>query len=66
VPASLSLLRATFTEAEERNRAIGVYGAMAALGFVLGMVGGGVITDFLGWRWLGGSSLEDQVRAMRS
>src|ERR671917_477111 len=52
VPASLSLLTAIFTEGEERNRAIGLYGAMAALGFVVGMVGGGVITEFLGWRWV--------------
>ena len=52
VPASLSLLTATFAEGEERNRAVGVYGAMAALGFVVGMVGGGVITEFLGWRWV--------------
>jgi EmrB/QacA subfamily drug resistance transporter len=52
VPASLSLLTATFAEGEERNRAVGVYGAMAALGFVVGMVGGGVITEFLGWRWI--------------
>ena len=52
VPASLSLLTAIFAAGEERNRAIGLYGAMAALGFVVGMVGGGVITDLLGWRWV--------------
>jgi EmrB/QacA subfamily drug resistance transporter len=52
VPASLSLVTAIFAEGEERNRAIGVYGAMAALGFVVGMVGGGVITELLGWRWV--------------
>ena len=52
VPASLSLLTAIFAEGEERNRAIGVYGAMAALGFVVGMVGGGVITEYMGWRWV--------------
>ncbi|MDP8947173.1 MAG: MFS transporter [Actinomycetota bacterium] len=52
VPASLSLLTVVFAEGEERNRAIGVYGAMAALGFVVGMVGGGVITELLGWRWV--------------
>jgi EmrB/QacA subfamily drug resistance transporter len=52
VPASLSLLTVNFAEGEERNRAIGIYGAMAALGFVVGMVGGGVITEFLGWRWV--------------
>src|SRR5215203_4454144 len=50
IPASLSLLTTAFTEGEERNRAIGLYGAMAALGFVVGMVGGGIITEFLGWR----------------
>jgi EmrB/QacA subfamily drug resistance transporter len=52
VPASLSLLTAIFAEGEERNRAIGIYGAMAALGFVVGMVGGGIITEYLGWRWV--------------
>ena len=52
VPTSLSLLTTIFAEGEECNRAIGTYGAMAALGFVVGMVGGGVITEFLGWRWV--------------
>jgi EmrB/QacA subfamily drug resistance transporter len=52
VPASLSLLTAIFAEGQERNRAIGIYGAMAALGFVVGMVGGGLITELLGWRWV--------------
>ena len=52
VPASLSLLTAVFPQGEERNRAIGVYGAMAAAGFVVGMVGGGVISELLGWRWV--------------
>jgi EmrB/QacA subfamily drug resistance transporter len=52
VPASLSLLTVTFSEEDERNRAVGFYGAMAALGFVVGMVGGGVITELWGWRWV--------------
>ncbi len=52
VPASLALLTAMFTEEFERSRAIGVYGAMAALGFVVGMVGGGLITELWGWRWV--------------
>jgi MFS family permease len=52
VPASLSLLTSIFVGGEERNRAVGVYGTMAALGFVVGMVGGGVITPLLGWRWV--------------
>jgi EmrB/QacA subfamily drug resistance transporter len=52
VPASLSLLTIMFTEESERSRAIGIYGAMAALGFVMGMVGGGLITELWGWRWV--------------
>ena len=52
VPASLALVSATFAEGEERNRAVGVYGAMAGVGFVFGMVLGGVVTEFLGWRWV--------------
>jgi MFS family permease len=50
VPTSLALLSATVAEGEERNRAMGVYGAMAGVGFVFGMVLGGVVTEFLGWR----------------
>src|SRR5918994_6811304 len=52
VPASLALVSATFAEGEERNRAMGVYGAMSGVGFVFGMVLGGVITEFFGWRWV--------------
>ena len=48
----MSLLTFTFTEESERSRAIGIYGAMAALGFVMGMVGGGLITELWGWRWV--------------
>jgi EmrB/QacA subfamily drug resistance transporter len=52
VPASLALVASTFAEGEERNRAMGIYGAMAGVGFVFGMVLGGVVTEFLGWRWV--------------
>ena len=52
VPNSLSLLTATFTDNPARSRAIAAYGAMAGLGFVAGMVGGGVITEVWGWRWI--------------
>jgi MFS family permease len=52
VPASLALVAASFAEGEERNRAMGVHGAMDGVGFVFGMVLGGVITEFLGWRWV--------------
>ena len=52
VPASLSLLTAAFVPGPDRDRAVARYGAMAALGFVVGMVGGGILTDVLGWRWV--------------
>ena len=52
VPASLSLLTGAFPAGAERNRAVATYGAMAGLGFVVGMVGGGVLTELLGWRWV--------------
>jgi MFS family permease len=52
VPGSLALLTATFTGHRARSRALAGYGAMAGLGFVAGMVGGGVITNAWGWRWI--------------
>jgi EmrB/QacA subfamily drug resistance transporter len=51
-PAALSLVATVFAEGEARNRALGIWGAMAAVGFVVGMVLGGVITELLGWRWI--------------
>jgi EmrB/QacA subfamily drug resistance transporter len=50
-PASLSLLTVTFTEARERARAFGVYGAVAGGGAAIGLVLGGVLTQFASWRW---------------
>ena len=52
VPATLSLLTTAFPAGAECNRAVGTYGAIAALGFIIGMVGGGVLTQLLGWRWV--------------
>jgi EmrB/QacA subfamily drug resistance transporter len=52
VPASLSLLTSAFRDEHGRGRALGAYGSMAGLGFVVGMVGGGVITQVWGWRWI--------------
>jgi MFS family permease len=52
VPSSLSLLIANFAAGSARSRALAAYGAMAGLGFVVGMVGGGLITELLGWRWI--------------
>lgn len=50
-PAALSLLSVIFTEGEERNRALGVWGAIAAGGAAIGVLLGGVLLEWLDWRW---------------
>ncbi|WP_232667297.1 MFS transporter [Pseudonocardia sp. TRM90224] len=49
-PAALSLLADTFPAGPQRNKALGVYGAMGGLGAVAGLLLGGALTEFLGWR----------------
>ncbi|MGA6162613.1 MFS transporter [Amycolatopsis magusensis] len=51
-PAALSLLADTFPEGPRRNKALGVYGAMGGLGAVAGLLLGGALTEYLGWRWI--------------
>lgn len=51
-PASLAVLSTTFPEGRERARAFGVWSAVNALGGALGVVLGGVITEYAGWRWV--------------
>jgi EmrB/QacA subfamily drug resistance transporter len=50
-PAGLSLLTTTFTDVKERSRAFGVYGAIAGGGAAVGLLLGGVLTEYLSWRW---------------
>jgi EmrB/QacA subfamily drug resistance transporter len=50
-PSALSLLATTFTDAKERAKAFGVYGAVAASGSGLGLLIGGALTSYLSWRW---------------
>jgi EmrB/QacA subfamily drug resistance transporter len=50
-PAALSLLTTTFTETSERNRAFGIYGAIAGSGASVGLLLGGVLTQTLNWRF---------------
>src|SRR4051794_21921895 len=50
-PAALSLLTVTFTEAKERARAFGVYGAIAGGGGAVGLLMGGLLTEYASWRW---------------
>ncbi|MEV3925300.1 MFS transporter [Actinomadura coerulea] len=50
-PTAVALLTAAFPEGPRRTRALGVNGAVLSLGFVLGTLGGGIITSGLNWRW---------------
>jgi EmrB/QacA subfamily drug resistance transporter len=51
-PAVLALVVGSFTEGRERTRALGIYSAVAMGGASLGLVLGGVITEWLSWRWV--------------
>ncbi|MEV7683727.1 MFS transporter [Streptomyces sp. NPDC088341] len=50
-PTALSLLTTTFTDAKERAKAFGIYGAVAGSGAAVGLLLGGVLTEYLDWRW---------------
>jgi EmrB/QacA subfamily drug resistance transporter len=50
-PAALSLITVTFTEVRERATAFGVYGAIAGGGAAIGLIMGGVLTQYASWRW---------------
>jgi hypothetical protein len=50
-PAALSLLAVTFREGRERNRALGIFGAVAGAGGTVGVVASGYIAAGPGWRW---------------
>ncbi|MDH6136772.1 EmrB/QacA subfamily drug resistance transporter [Kitasatospora sp. MAA4] len=50
-PAALSLLSVMFTEANERAKAFGIYGAIAGGGGAIGLILGGLLTEYLNWRW---------------
>ncbi|WP_217170031.1 MFS transporter [Streptomyces sp. AC512_CC834] len=50
VPTGMSLLTTTFPEGPARDRALGISGTLLSLGFTVGMVAGGVLTDLLSWR----------------
>jgi EmrB/QacA subfamily drug resistance transporter len=50
-PASLALLTVLFTDAKERAKAFAVYGAIAGGGSAVGLLLGGVLTEYVDWRW---------------
>ncbi|WP_338763691.1 MFS transporter [Nocardia vulneris] len=51
-PAALSLLTTTFTDKAERAKAFGVFGAVAGAGSAIGLLLGGVLTEWASWRWV--------------
>lgn len=51
-PTSLALIATTFPEGPERNRAFGVFAGVSAGGGAVGLLAGGVLTEWLDWRWV--------------
>ncbi|RIQ16113.1 MFS transporter, partial [Jiangella rhizosphaerae] len=51
-PAALSLLAVMFTDGKERAKAFGIFGAIAGGGAALGLILGGILTEYLDWRWV--------------
>ena len=51
-PTALSLITTNFPEGEPRNRAMGVYSAMAGGGGAVGLLLGGILTSYVSWRWV--------------
>jgi EmrB/QacA subfamily drug resistance transporter len=50
-PSALSLLTVMFSQPRERAKAFGIYGAIAGGGSAVGLILGGVLTEYLNWRW---------------
>src|SRR5437868_4893379 len=51
-PAALSIVTTTFSEGAERNKALGIWGALGGSGAAAGVLFGGVLTKYLGWQWI--------------
>ncbi|MFD7903453.1 MFS transporter [Kitasatospora sp. NPDC059722] len=50
-PSALGLLSTTFTNPKERSTAFGIFGAIAGSGAAIGFIAGGLLTEYLNWRW---------------
>ncbi len=51
-PSALSIVMTTFEEGAERNKALGIWGAIGGSGAAVGVLAGGVLTKYLGWEWI--------------
>src|SRR5215472_9696325 len=51
-PAALSIVQTTFEEGAERNKALGIWGALGGSGAAAGVLFGGILTKYLGWQWI--------------
>src|SRR5215468_5945613 len=51
-PAALSIVTTTFEEGAERNKALGIWGALGGSGAAAGVLFGGILTKYLGWEWI--------------
>jgi EmrB/QacA subfamily drug resistance transporter len=51
-PATLAIVGSTFAEGAARNKAVGIFGALAGVGGAVGVLLGGVLTTDFGWRWV--------------
>ena len=51
-PAALSIITTTFEEGPERNKALGIWGALGGSGAAVGVLLGGVLTKYAGWEWI--------------
>src|SRR6266498_3837518 len=50
-PAALSLITVTFTDIRDRAKAFGVFGAISGVGAAIGLIMGGLLTEYTSWRW---------------
>lgn len=50
-PSALSLITVTFTDVKDRAKAFGVFGAIAGVGGAVGLIAGGLLTQYTDWRW---------------
>jgi EmrB/QacA subfamily drug resistance transporter len=62
-PAALSLITVTFTDSKERAKAFGVYGGLSAGGAAIGLIAGGLLTEYASWRWCLGVNVPIAVLA---